>query len=194
MVSLDPIIQFQEWYEQAAGAGIDKPHAMTLSTIGPDGRPSCRVVLLSSFDEKGFVFHTNYESRKGQEIAHEPRVALTFWWDSLGYQVRIEGWAEKTSQEESDAYFSGRPRGSQLGAWVSDQSKPIEDRVVLEERMRALELEYADLHITRPPHWGGYRVKPDTFEFWENRENRLHHRVLYTRQSDGSWITTHLAP
>ncbi len=190
----DPIAQFRAWYEQAHRAGIAKPHAMALATVGADGRPACRMVLLSSFDERGFVFHTNYESRKGEEITRMPSVALLFWWDPLGYQVRIEGRAERTTAEESDAYFAGRPRGSRLGAWVSEQSRPIEDRTVLEERMRALEQDYAERHIPRPPHWGGYRVVAEAIEFWEDRENRLHHRVRYERTPEDGWRSTLLAP
>lgn len=194
MTTSDPLAQFRDWYDQACRAGIDKPHAMSLASVGAGGRPSCRVVLLSSFDARGFVFHTNYESRKGREIAHTPWVELVFWWDPLGYQVRIEGRAEKTRAAESDAYFAGRPRGSQIGAWASDQSRPIESYAVLVERMAALERQYQGQPVPRPPHWGGYRVVPDAFEFWENRENRLHDRVRYQRLPDGGWHSLYLAP
>lgn len=195
MTASDPLALFQTWYEQARGTpGLDKPHAMALATVSADGRPSCRVVLLSSYDERGFVFHTNYESRKGADIAHNPWVALTFWWDPLGYQVRIEGRAEKTGAEESDAYFARRPRGHQLSAWVSAQSQPIADYAELLKRMRHLEQEFAGRPVPRPPHWGGYRVVPQSFEFWESREDRLHARIHYERTTSGGWQWRWLAP
>ncbi len=190
----DPMEIFRRRYGEAVRLGIEKANAMTLATAGPDGRPSGRMVLLSSSDERGFVFHTNFDSRKGEEIARNPRVALVFWWDPLGLQVRVEGRAEKTSAAESDAYFAGRPRGSQLGAWASDQSRPIPGRAVLEERLRELERRYAGGPVPRPPHWGGYRVVPDAIEFWEQRENRLHDRVLYLRVEGGGWRRERLAP
>lgn len=190
----DPIAQFARWFDEASRAGIDKPNAMTLSTVGADGRPASRVVLLSSFDERGFVFHGNYESRKGGDIAHAPWVALLFWWDPPGYQVRIEGRAEKTRPEESDAYFAQRPRGSQLGAWASDQSRAIESRAALEARLAETERRYAGGPVPRPPHWGGYRVFPLAIEFWENREDRLHDRVRYERTEQGGWRAVRLAP
>lgn len=190
----DPIAQFRRWYEQARAAGIDKPHAMTLATVDASGKPSARVVLLSRFDENGFVFHTNYRSRKGLDMDRNPRVALVFWWDALGYQVRIEGRVEKTPAGESDEYFAGRPRGSQLAAWASDQSRPIESRTALETRMRELGERYESGPVPRPPHWGGYRVIPETMEFWENRENRLHDRLLYRRDDQGQWQCVRLAP
>lgn len=191
---MDPVAQFTLWFRKASQCGIDKPHAMTLSTVAADGRPSARMVLLSSFDERGFVFHTNYESEKAREIAANPWVALVFWWDPLGYQVRIEGRAEKTSAAESDAYFAKRPRGSQLGAWASDQSRTIGGRTELEARLREVDLEYRDRPVPRPPHWGGYRVHPYVIEFWENRENRLHHRLRFEREENGSWRSVYLAP
>ncbi len=195
MTAFDPLAQFQQWYEEARRAsGIDKPHAMALATVGADGKPSCRVVLLSSYDERGFVFHTNYESRKGKDIAGNPWVALTFWWDALGYQVRIEGRAEKTSAEESDAYFARRPRGNQLSAWASEQSRLIVSYAELLERMRRLEKEFAGRPVTRPPHWGGYRVVPQRFEFWESRGDRLHERICYERTEAGGWRMWLLAP
>jgi pyridoxamine 5'-phosphate oxidase len=190
----DPIALFRTWFDTASAAGIAKPNAMTLASVDADGRPSARVVLLSSYDERGFVFHTNYESRKGEDIARQPRVALLFWWDPLGYQVRVEGAVEMTSGEESDRYFSGRPRGSQIGAWASEQSRVIESRAGLEERVRELEQRYAGRPVPRPPHWGGYRVIPEVFEFWEDRENRLHERVRYERSSQGGWRSVQLAP
>jgi pyridoxamine 5'-phosphate oxidase len=162
----DPIKLFDEWYADARQAGIGKPHAMALATL----------------------------SEEGEEIAHMSSVALVFWWDPLGYQVRIEGKAEKTTEVESDAYFAGRPRGSQLSAWASDQSRVIEGRSVLEKRMRAFEQKYVEREVPRPPHWGGYRVIPGAIEFWENRDDRLHHRVRFERMPDGGWRAAHLAP
>lgn len=193
-MTTNPISLFAEWFEQASRARIDKPHAMTLSTAAPDGRPSARIVLLSSFDERGFVFHSNYESQKAIEMAANPWVALVFWWDPLGRQVRIEGRAEKTTAAESDAYFAGRPRGSQLGAWASDQSRVIERYAVLEERLAMLTREHDGRPVPRPPHWGGYRVTPQVFEFWENRDNRLHHRVRFERDQSGGWRSVLIAP
>jgi pyridoxamine 5'-phosphate oxidase len=191
---MDPIALFAQWYENAGHAGIDKPHAMALATVDSAYRPHCRIVLLSSFDQRGFVFHTNYESRKGDELADSAEVALVFWWDPLGLQVRIEGTVQKTSVAESDAYWAKRPRGSQLGAWASDQSRPIESRDVLEARLQELEQKYCDRPVPRPPHWGGYRVSPRAMEFWENRDNRLHDRVRYERVAPGEWRSVRLAP
>lgn len=194
MTTNNPLAIFADWFERASRAGIDKPHAMVLATAGADGRPATRVVLLSSHDERGFVFHTNYESEKGAEIAENDWVSLVFWWDPLGYQVRIEGRAEKTSAAESDAYFAKRPRGSQLGAWASDQSRAIPSREWLEEHVRALEQQYQGRSVPRPPHWGGYRVIPHAFEFWQDRADRLHERIRYERDAQGGWRTTRLAP
>lgn len=194
MKDSDPIAQFADWYRRACASGIDKPNAMTLATIGADGRPAARIVLLSSFDADGFVFHTNYASRKGSDLAAHPRAALVFWWDPLGLQVRIEGRVEKTRTEESDAYFAGRPRGGQLGAWASDQSQPIPDRLHLESRMAALERQHVGQPVPRPPHWGGYRLVADRIEFWENRDNRLHDRMHFQRGADGRWRGVRLAP
>jgi len=193
-MSTDPIAKFSQWYAKASQCGIDKPHAMTLATFGADGRPSARIVLLSSFDERGFVFHTNYGSDKGRAIAANPKVALVFWWDPLGYQVRIEGRAERISAAESDAYFAKRPRGSQLGAWASNQSQPIAGRAELEDRLRELDTQYRERPVPRPLHWGGYRVLADAIEFWENRDDRLHDRLRYERDANGAWRTSFLAP
>lgn len=194
MTAADPFALFTAWYGEASHAGIDKPHAMALATADSAGRPSSRLVLLSSYDERGFVFHTNYGSEKGKEIAHNAWVSLVFWWDPLGRQLRIEGRAAPTSAGESDAYFAKRPRGSQLSAWASDQSRPIPDRAWLEERMRVLEQKYQGQAIPRPPQWGGYRVTPDVFEFWEDRADRLHERLRYERDPQSGWRIVRLAP
>lgn len=194
MAPVDPMELFRRWYDDAVRAGVEKVNAMALATVGTDGRPSGRMVLLSSFDERSFVFHTNYRSQKGREMARDPRVALVLWWGPLERQVRIEGRAEKTSAADSDAYFAGRPRGSQLGAWASEQSAVIPDRAVLEESLRELERRYAGGPVPRPPHWGGYRVVPDAIEFWEGRENRLHDRARYRRGEGWGWLVERLAP
>jgi pyridoxamine 5'-phosphate oxidase len=190
----DPVELFRRWYADAVRAGLEKPDAMALATVAADGRPSVRMVLLSSFDGRGFVFHTNSRSRKGQEIAGNPLVALVLWWDPPGRQVRVEGRAERTSAAESDAYFAGRPRGSQLSAWASDQSAAIPDRAALEARLAEEERRHAGGPVPRPPHWGGYRVVPDAIEFWEGRDNRLHDRVRYRRGQGGEWLVERLAP
>jgi pyridoxamine 5'-phosphate oxidase len=189
----NPFDLFANWYSLAGQSGIDKPNAMTLSTSGDNGQVSSRMVLLSSFDEQGFVFHTNYKSHKAMQIDKDSRVALLFWWDPIGYQVRIEGRAGKTSAGESDAYFSQRPRGSQIGAWASEQSTVIASRDVLEEQVRELHDRYAGREVPRPPHWGGYRVVPELFEFWINQDSRLHDRFLY-KLENLQWQWTRLAP
>ncbi len=193
-VRADPFRQFRAWFEQAIQAQILDPTAMTLATATPDGKPSARLVLLKDLDDHGFVFYTNFESRKGHDLQDNPRAALVFHWPELERQVRIEGKVEKVPAEEADAYFRTRPRGSQLGAHASRQSEPVEDRSVLEEGMRRLEKEYADHEIPRPPHWGGYRVLPSRIEFWQGRPNRLHDRIEYMRQTDGSWQIERLSP
>jgi pyridoxamine 5'-phosphate oxidase len=186
--------QFRQWFDDAIRAGIAQPNAMALATTGINGKPAVRMVLLSSFDNRGFVFHTNYASHKGQQVACTPGAALLFWWEPLGRQVRIEGSVEKTSVSETDAYFATRPRGSQLGAWVSEQSQPIPDRAHLELRLRVLEQRYQDQPVPCPPQWGGYRVIPDKFEFWTSRENRLHDRMVYEQIASGKWEIRLLAP
>lgn len=189
----DPVDQFRQWFDEMLEASLYEPNAMTLATATPDGRPSARVVLLKGFDERGFVFYTNYEGRKSRELEANPNCTLTFYWGELERQVRIEGRAVKVPDEESDAYFATRPRGSQLGAWASEQSRPVEGRGKLEERLRELEAEYAGREIPRPPFWGGYRVEPQRIEYWQGRENRLHDRLLYTRREDG-WEIQRLQP
>jgi pyridoxamine 5'-phosphate oxidase len=189
----DPFKQFAAWYEMADHSSIEKPNAMVLSTSDGEGWVSSRIVLLSSFDHDGFVFHTNYLSKKGREIDTNSRVALLFWWDELGYQVRIEGIAGKTTSSESDDYFAGRPRGSQIGAWASEQSEVIPGRSVLDERVTDFKVKYRGGDVPRPPHWGGYRVKPDSFEFWINRESRLHDRFRFELLGN-AWRWVRLAP
>ena len=189
----DPIEQFRRWFDEALAAGFYEPNAMTLATATRDGRPSARVVLLKGFDERGFVFYTNYGGRKGRDLEENPCCALVFYWGELERQVRIEGRAYRVSDKDSDAYYKSRPRGSQLGAWVSAQSRPVEDRGILEERLRELEVKYEGREIPRPPFWGGYRVEPEEIEFWQGRENRLHDRLLYRRLS-GGWKIERLSP
>jgi pyridoxamine 5'-phosphate oxidase len=189
----DPIAQFRRWFDDALAAGLREPNAMTLATATPDGRPSARVVLLKGFDERGFVFYTNYEGRKGEELEENPYCALVFYWAELERQVRVEGRVSRVPKRESDEYFGSRPRGSRLGAWASEQSRPVGGREVLEERLRALEAEYEAREVPRPPFWGGYRVEPEVIEFWQGRENRLHDRLVY-RRSGGGWGRERLQP
>lgn len=190
----EPFAEFAVWFAEAEQAGLLEPNGMTLATVGENGRPSARMVLLKEFDERGFVFYTNYESRKGRELAANPWVALTFWWGSLQRQVRIEGRVERVSAEESDAYYDSRPAGSRIGAWASHQSQVIENRTILEERWVELEAQFAAQGIVRPPFWGGFRVVPTAVEFWQGGVNRLHDRFLYSRQTDGSWLIERLSP
>jgi len=189
----DPFDLFRTWYEEACGSSLALPNAMSLSTVRKDGTPASRMVLLSSCDRRGFVFHTNYESAKGGEIANCPRAALLFWWEPMNRQVRIEGPVEKTTPEESDAYFAKRPMGARLGAWASDQSRPLPHRETLEARLREIESRHAGSPVPRPPHWGGYRVIPSAFEFWAGREDRLHERIRYKRTPRG-WEKAGLFP
>jgi pyridoxamine-phosphate oxidase len=187
-----PFEQFTTWFSEALQAGVPEPNAMTVATLGPDLHPSARIVLLKGFDDRGFVFYTNYESRKGQELAAHPRASLLFFWQPLERQVRIEGRIEKTSAEESDTYFRSRPLGSRIGAWVSPQSRPI-TRETLEQRTAEMTASLGE-DPPRPPHWGGYRVIPHYVEFWQGRPSRLHDRVAYQLQENGNWVLQRLAP
>ncbi|HEY6589550.1 MAG TPA: pyridoxamine 5'-phosphate oxidase [Actinomycetota bacterium] len=192
-VDADPVVQFGRWFEQAEQAGLLEPTAMTLATATLDGRPSARMVLLRGFDERGFCFYTNHESRKGVELAANPRAALVFWWGELERQVRIEGPVAPTSRAESEAYFHSRPPGSQLSAAASPQSRVIQDRAVLERRVAELAADSADGQVPLPDFWGGYRLTHEVVEFWQGRPNRLHDRLRYRRAGDG-WKIERLAP
>ncbi|KVD99887.1 MULTISPECIES: pyridoxamine 5'-phosphate oxidase [Burkholderia] len=191
----DPFAQFDRWFKEALAAKLPEPNTMTLATVGADGRPSARIVLIKGVDERGFVFFTNYESRKGHDLAVHPHAALLFYWIELERQVRIEGRIEKTSAEESDRYFASRPLGSRIGAWASDQSTVIDSRATLEAREKAVGERYGD-NPPRPPHWGGYRLVPDAIEFWQGRPSRLHDRLLYTRDTAAAsgWTISRLSP
>lgn len=189
----NPFIQFSAWFEAAKNAGTTEPNAMVLSTVSAQGRPTSRVVLLKGIEDNSFQFFTNYHSRKGHDMEAHPYVALNFFWEKLERQVRIEGKVEKVAAIKSDEYFHSRPRGSQLGAWVSTQSEEIENRQVLEERQRYYEEKFKVGEIPRPEHWGGYNVIPDRFEYWQGRANRLHDRFIYTKEEEG-WKLTRLAP
>jgi pyridoxamine 5'-phosphate oxidase len=192
-VDADPVVQFGRWFEQAESAGLLEPNAMTLATSTADGRPSARIVLLRGFDDRGFVFYSNYDSRKGAELAANPRAALVFWWGELERQVRIEGRVERTSHEESEAYFHSRPPGSQLSAAASPQSQVIDGRAMLEQRVARLAAGNPDGDLPLPAFWGGFRVAPEVVEFWQGRPNRLHDRLRYTR-AGGRWRIDRLAP
>ena len=190
----DPFRQFDAWFTDAQAANIPDPNAMTVATATPDGHPSARIVLLRGYDERGFVFYTNYQSRKGQELAENPAAALVFFWPALERQIRITGVVAAVSRDETDRYFRSRPRGSRLGAWASPQSAVIAGRAEVEDQLHGLQQQYPGDDIPTPPHWGGYRVAPDTFEFWQGRPSRLHDRLRYARQPDGSWRIDRLAP
>jgi pyridoxamine 5'-phosphate oxidase len=191
----DPVVQFGRWFEEAtAGGEIYEPNAMMLATVGADGRPACRAVLLKGFDERGFAFYTNLESRKAEELAANPYAALLFWWDRLHRQVRVEGPVELVDAAEADAYFASRPYGSRIGAWASPQSRVIAGRAPLEAKEAELRSRFPEGEpVPRPPHWGGYRVRPEAFEFWQGRRSRLHDRLRYARHGDG-WRVERLAP
>jgi pyridoxamine 5'-phosphate oxidase len=191
-VEADPIAQFEKWFEQAIHAGMIEPNAMTLATSTRDGHPSARMVLLKGVDASGFVFFTDYRSRKGAELEANPRVSLCFWWDALQRQVRVTGTVARVSREESEAYFRTRPYGSRIGAWASHQSSPLATRESLEQEVQRLERSHPD-DVPLPPHWGGYRVTADSIEFWQGRPSRLHDRIVYTRDL-GAWKIGRLSP
>ena len=193
-VSANPIQQFEHWFAEALQSELPEPNAMTLATANRSGQPSARTVLLKGFDPEGFVFYTNYDSRKGQELSENPQAALLFCWLELERQVRIEGGVERVSPEESLAYFQSRPQGSQIGAWASPQSQVIPSREVLEAKIQELSARYQkDDLLPLPPNWGGYRLRPQQIEFWQGRENRLHDRILFVRDGE-DWVVSRLAP
>lgn len=189
----NPLDQFRQWFREAQKAKAQEVNAMNLSTVGTDGRPSSRIVLLKDISDQGFIFFTNYNSRKGQQIEANPYAALTFFWPELERQVRIEGRLRKVSAESSDRYFSSRPRASQIGAWASPQSQEISGREILEKKEKELEEKFTGQPVQRPAHWGGYELLPDHIEFWQGRPSRLHDRLLYEK-NDSGWISKRLAP
>lgn len=189
----EPIEQFRQWFDEALAAQVPEPNAMTLATVGPEGRPSTRIVLVKGFDARGIVWYTNYDSRKGRELAGNPFAALQFHWVELERVVRIEGRVEKVSDEESEAYFRSRPLDSRIGAWASPQSQVISSRAVLVANAARYGAQFA-LNPPKPPHWGGYRLVPDTWEFWQGRKSRLHDRLRYRQDQEGRWVRERLAP
>jgi len=194
MVDPDPFKQFEKWLEDAVKAEISDPHAMVVATVSQERKPSARVVLLRGFDKDGFVFYTNYRSRKGNNILQNPNVAAVFYWNELDRQVRIEGTGEKVDAKSSDDYFHSRPRNSQLAAWASNQSEVIPDRAKLDELFREYEKKFDDRPVPRPENWGGFRIKPVSYEFWQGRPNRLHDRISYVIDNLGKWEIRRLAP
>jgi len=192
-VKSNPIDQFSEWWNEAVNSQIEEVNAMTLATATPGGFPSARIVLLKGFNQDGFKFYTNYQSHKARELAENPVAALIFFWKELERQVRIEGMVEKLSEEDSEAYFRTRPVASQIGAWASPQSTPIAGRNILEENVLKYKAQFGEQNIPKPPHWGGYIVKPMTVEFWQGRRSRLHDRIQYTRK-DADWRIERIAP
>lgn len=192
-VDRDPFRQFAHWFDAALAAKVPEPNAMTLATVDAGGRPAARIVLLKEVDARGFTFYTNYESRKGRELAVQPYASLLFFWPELERQVRLEGSVEKVDPATADAYFRVRPKLSRIGAWASPQSAPLPDRAALEARFAEAGRRFPDEEVPRPPHWGGYRLLPDVFEFWQGRASRLHDRIAYSREQ-GHWRIGRLAP
>ena len=193
-VARDPLEQFRTWLDEALHTdGLTEPNAVTVATVGADGQPSARVVLLRGYDERGFVFFTNYESRKGRELAAHPRAGLLFYWGPLERQIRIDGTVARLSPDESDAYFNKRPRGHRLSAWASKQSAIVPDRAFLEKQMAQEDERFRDVEVPRPPYWGGYRVMPEAYEFWQGRRNRVHDRIAYVRDGN-AWRIERLSP
>lgn len=193
-VHQDPISQFEKWWQDVKGSKIEEMNAMTLATANKNGKPSARVVLLKEFTKEGFIFFTNYHSQKGMEMLENPQVSLVFFWKELERQVRIDGLAEKISEEESDIYFRSRPDESKIGAWASPQSQVIGSRKVIEENVMDTNKKFTGVEIQRPPHWGGYIIKPTVIEFWQGRPGRLHDRIQYTKDENGTWKIERLAP
>lgn len=192
-VNANPLLQFEAWFKEAVDAKVNEPNAMTVCTATKEGKPSARILLLRNFSESGFVYYTNYTSRKGREIQENPNCALLFFWPELERQVRIEGVVEKQTPEESDMYFNTRPRSSKLGAWTSEQSKVIASRNILAKEFELFSAKFPDDLVPRPPHWGGYVLQPASIEFWQGRPSRLHDRILYTKNNEG-WKIERLAP
>jgi len=193
-VAPEPLLQFKSWLEEAlATEGVVEPNAVTVASVGPDGQPSLRIVLLRGYDERGFVFFTNYESRKGRELDAHPKAALLFYWAALERQIRIEGSISRLDADESDAYFRQRPRGHRLSSWASKQSTVVPDRAFLEAQMKFEDERFKDVEVPRPPYWGGYRLVPQSYEFWQGRRNRVHDRIAYQRVRQG-WKTERLSP
>lgn len=192
-VNPNPILQFEKWFKEAVDAQVNEPNAMTVCTATNDGKPSARILLLRNFNENGFVYYTNYHSRKGKEIAQNPHCALLFFWPELERQVRIEGSIEKQTTEESDVYFNTRPRTGKLGAWSSEQSAVIANREVLDKEYELFSAKFPGEQVPRPPHWGGYVVNPISIEFWQGRPSRMHDRILFTK-TNGSWKIERLSP
>jgi pyridoxamine 5'-phosphate oxidase len=193
-VNADPVVQFQRWFDEATRSELPEPNAMHLSTVTREGKAAGRIVLLKGIEDGAFVFYTNYQSRKGQQMKQAPWVSLTFFWAELERQVRIEGSVDKLPAEQSTAYFHSRPRGSQIGAWVSPQSEVIPDRTFLVNRLEELEKQFEGQEVPRPEHWGGYAVRAEMVEFWQGRPNRLHDRIRYSQGAEGQWIIERLAP